>query len=371
MVFGSGDRAWTKQPETLWLVRFLALPLWLEMISDAPAMIMARELQFAEIGVIEVIAQLANYGLSIPLVLAGKGYWAPVLGLTLQQLLNAILFWRAQPIPFRPTWTRACMVPVLRNGIAYTGSDLIISLRALTVPLLVSRLAGVEAVGIISIAIRFAEQLSTLRQVLNQMSLSVLAKFTEQPEKIRNALSQGMVYQVLLVAPACAVFSCAASWLIPLLFGDEWLMSTRIFPLVAMGVMMSATFELHANALYAAAKNREVALFNAGFITLQWSAALVALPILGAWGYGLAELATAPSYGILHYNFSQLYGSPNYKNALTLIAATLPALLAGPWIPVWMGLLLLGGCYGLAIALNPELRDQLQEALSVLKKRRA
>ncbi len=361
--------AWTKQPETLWVVRCLALPLWFEMVGDASIMLMFRELQFAEVGVAEAIGQLANYGLAIPLVLTGKGYWGPIWGLTLQQLVVMVMVWRHRPIPWGWRWTKGCIFPALQGGLAYTGSASLLSLKALTVPLLVTRLAGVEAAGIVSIAVRFADQLAILRQVLNQMSISVLSKFMGQPERIRAALSQGMVYQVLLVAPACAVFSCCAAWLIPLLFGDEWLRSTQIFPMIAAGVILSTLFELHTSTLYAAAKNREVAIFNATYISLQWITALIVLPIVGIWGYGFAELATIPSYGVIHRSLTKLFGSPDYKNAFLLVAATFPALFAGPWIPVPLGLLLLAVSYGLVLLISPELKALPMEILKIWKSR--
>ncbi len=373
---------WTKQPETLWMIRFLALPLWIEMIGDVSMMKMSREIQFTEIGLAETIGQISNYALSIPLVLFlsntalqthvidglstagiflpatvfGKGYWGPIWGLALQCLVVTLMVRRYQPIPMSLQWTRGCIRPALQGGLGYTGSAWILSLKALTVPLLVTRLAGIEAAGIVSIAIRFAEQLAIFRFVLSRMSITVFAKLIGQPDKIRSALSQGMVYQVLLVAPACAAFSCCASWLIPLLFGEEWLMSAQIFPFVAAGVVMAAMFELHTSTLYAAANNRSVALFNAGFITLQWTAALVALPLLGVWGYGIAEISTIPSYILIHYGLTKLCGSPDYKNVVLLVAATLPALFLGPWVPSWIGLLLLSFSYGTVLMISPSLR---------------
>ncbi|NJM57074.1 MAG: hypothetical protein HC857_06085, partial [Synechococcales cyanobacterium RU_4_20] len=113
--------------------------------------------------------------------------------------------------------------------------------------------------------------------------------------------------------------------------------------------------------------NREVGKFNAGYVALQWLAAIFGLNLFGIWGYGMAELATLPSYGLIHQAIVKLCGAPQYRNALLLVLATLPALFAGPWLPSWVGLLLLTACYVAVFAISPGLRKILFELYGAWK----
>ncbi len=361
---------WLGQPAVIPVVRFLALPLWLEMIGNASVVMMERELLFAEIGMGETIGQMCNYAVSFPLVFLGYGYWGPVIGLATQGIGELLFARHYKPVPFQLRWRKSFIVPALKSGIAYTSANWILSLRSLAVPILVTRFAGVEAVGIITLATRFAEKLGVFRMVLNRMSISVLTKLLGQPEKIRSAISQGMVYQLLMVAPACAVFSCCSVWFITFMGKDEWLLSSKMFPFLAASVMIAAMFEMQSSALYAAGKNREVGQFNLGYVALLWVTAILGLNFLGVWGYGFALLAAIPSYAVLHLNLRKLCGTPEYANAFLLVLATLPALFAGPWMPFWMGLLLLAACYAGAFALSPGLRKIPLELYGAWKGRR-
>jgi PST family polysaccharide transporter len=337
---------WTGQSEVSQLIRWLALPLWLEMVGTASISMLERELRFTQVGLIETIAQVSNYLLAVPLVLMNWSYWGPIAGLVLQCTVYALMARYYYPISLRRRWRLPFIRSALSYGLTFCGSQWIMSLRTLTVPLLVSRLVGVEAAGITSIAIRFVEQLSLLRAIMLRMSISLLAKLMSNLELTRAAISRGMTYQVLVVGPTCAVFSCCAGWLIPLMFGAEWLPSAKLFPLIAVAVLIGSVFDLHGSALYAAGHNREVALYSFGYITVEWLALWLIAPNAGLWSYGVAQIIALPSYFLLHRSLVKLCGSPNYGNAFWLIIVTLPALIIGPLVPVFVGIGVLILSYG-------------------------
>jgi PST family polysaccharide transporter len=234
---------------------------------------------------------------------------------------------------------------------------LIWNVKSLTVPLIVSRLAGLEAAGIIGIAIRLSDQLGMLRIVIARLSISTLAKLLGDPEAVRRAVSRGIIYQGLLVGPVFAIFSCCANWIVPLMFGKSWLPSTQVFTFVALATLLYTVFNMHISALYAAGHNRDVARFNAIYIGMFWLAAWLLLPVLGAWGYGIAEIFALPSFVLLHYSITKLCGTPDYSDGMWLIVATAIPLLAGPWLPLYVSLSLLIGSYSILFLARPTLRS--------------
>ncbi len=360
---------WTGHEEISQVLRFLIPALWLGAISNVSIGMLERELRFAEVGLIETLAQMANYLLAVPLVLMGWGYWGPIAGLVVQFFILTVLAQHYYPIRWRWHWHWQFLKPALRYGLAYSGADWILSLKALTVPLFVSRLLGVEAAGITSIALRLVDQLAILRLVVRRLSISALAKLVDNPSSTRSAISQGMPYQVLLIGPICAAFSCLATWIIPLMFGKAWIPSAQIFPFIALAAIIGTIFDLHASALSAAGHNRQVAQFNAFYIGSLWLAALLFLPILKLWGYGFAELLTIPSYLLMDRALAKLCGAPNYWNSVWLIVATAPALLFGPWVSPVIGISILLISYGLLFLLNANVRSVPLELYAVWRSR--
>ncbi len=360
----------TGQTVVAQVLTWLVPVVWLEMVSSVSIAMMERELHFNQVGLIETLAQIANSILSVTLVLMNWGYWGPIAGLALQYALLAIMACYCYRISWRWRWRWKFIRSALRYSLAYSGSNLIGSLKGLTLPLFVSPLAGLEAVGIISIGIRFSDQLGILRMVVARMSVSALAKLIGNVDLTRRAISRGIVYQGLLVGPIFAVFSSCAAWVIPLAFGNKWLPSLYIFPFIAFATLINTVFNLHFSALYAVGHNREVAKFNLWHVGLFWLACWILLPIWGAWGFAVAEIFTLLSYLSIHHSLAKLYGSPDYRDGFWLIAATTPALFAGPWLPTAVSLGILAISYGLLFLLRPTLRSIPAELYSAWQARR-
>lgn len=361
--------AWTGQGEVTQALRVLIPAVWLDMIGMVGISMLERDLKFGQVGAIETIAQVGNYVVSISLVLLQWSYWGPVIGTVVQYALQLLLAHRLHPVCWYWRWNWSFLGPALRYGLTYSGADWILHFRALRVPLLVSAILGVEAAGIAGIANRFADQTSMLRLIVRRMSISVMARLLESPEAVRRAVSGGMAYQALLIGPMCAGFSCFAIWIIPLLFGPDWLLSARIFPLIALGTLVSSLFDLHASVLYAAGHNREVAKVNFLYIGLLWLVCPPLLATAGLWGYSISELFALPSFWLVHRSFKQFCGAPQYRQAFLLVTAAVPPLLAGivfTPIPAFSIFLL---SYGVVFATSAEIRKIPWELWSSLRRK--
>lgn len=338
------------------VVQALAPIVWLDMIGGLYIGMLERNLRFAEVGSIEMLAQVSNTILSLSLVLLHYSYWGPVFGLVAQFLIQAVLGAFYQPIRWKLFWQRNSMLPALRYSLGYTGSSWLWSFKSLTIPLLVSRLAGLEAVGILTMANRLTAQLGTLWPVVERLSISGLAKLHHEPELTRQVISRGMVYQGLVVGPFEAIFSCLSIWAIPLLLGKEWMPGIHIFPFIAFVWLVYAVFTLHVSALSVVGRNGEVAKAYLWHLGLLWLSTLLLVPTYGLWGYVAAEMVALLSYFSLHRSLAKQFGPPDYGDSFWLLAATFPPLMLGPWLPIAFSLGILALSYGLLFFLRPGLR---------------
>ncbi len=334
LALSPGIGAWTGERAIADLVRWLPVPIAADMAASVSIAMLERDLAFAEVGLIEICAQIANYVVALPLVLMGRGYWGPIAGLYMRGVVLLVLGQYLYRVGVRSRLQWNFLKPALRYGLTFSLSNWVISLRALTIPVLVTPIAGPEAAGLVSIAIRLVEQLSTLRMVVRRMSISVMAKLTENAAAVRNTVSRGMAYQALLIGSMCSAFACLDSWVVPILFGDDWLQSTHIFPLIALSAMVRAMFDLHSGALYAVDQNVEVTKAYSVYIALLWIGCGLLMPIFGLWGYGLAELLTVFSNILLHRSLVKIYGTPRYTAAAWLTVAAMVPILGSLISPV-------------------------------------
>ncbi|MEL6815644.1 MAG: oligosaccharide flippase family protein, partial [Cyanobacteria bacterium J06598_3] len=369
VLFGLAPLIWTQEPAVAALVQWLPLPIATELAASVSIAMLERKLAFGEVGFIEICAQLANYLVALPLVLTGASYWGPIVGLCVRGLVMLALAQYCYRVALRFRWRWSFLKPALRYGLTFSLSHWVMSLRALTIPVVVTPIAGFEAAGLVSIAIRLAEQLSTLRMVIRRMSISVMAKLTDNAAAVRQTVTRGMAYQALLIGSVCSAFACLDSWVVPLFFGDDWIQSTHIFPLVALSAMVRAMFDLHAGALYALDRNAEVTKSYVVYIVLLWAGCAVLLPEFGLWGYGIAELVTVFSNVLLHRSLTKIYGSPDYVAALWLTLAAMLPIVASLVSPV-VGIASFVLGYGLVLALVPVVRAVPLELFRVLRSRR-
>ena len=355
-----GISAWSGEPAVCLLLRCMVPALWFYMIASVSISMLERELRFAEVSLIETLSHVANYAVSIPLVLIYQTYWGPIIGFILQFFLLAALAYYRYPIVWQWRWQGSFIKRALRHSFLLSSANGILLLRGLTIPLLVSRLAGIEAAGVVSIAIHFADSLAVLRLAIRRISVNMIAKISQNLEAIRAILGQGITFQIILVGPLLALFACCAAWLIPFVLGAEWLLSVQVFPLIAIASLVSAAFDLHASTLHAVGENKAVIQFNLLYVAILWVVSWLTLSTLGVWGYGLAEIATLPSYFFMHYWLTKQCGSPDYRDSFWVIMATLPALIFGPWIPALLGLALLFAGYGLLFYFRPQIRRMMR-----------
>ena len=361
---------WTGQPEVVPLMRVLMIPVWLDKVASVPLGMLQRDVRFAEVGVVEAASQLITYAISVILVLVGWGYWGPIAGTTIGFLARAVMAYIYHPVRFRFRWAWSVIQPALWYGLTFTSSNAIRNTKNLIVPILVSRIAGASAVGIVSVAIRLAQQLAMFKTIVRDMSISIMAKMIDNPTKVRNSISRGMTYQALITGLLCASFSCVSAWIIPLLFGDEWLISTQIFPFIAMGFLVSAIFDLHTSTMHAIGHNNQVTQLYLLYIGSLWIISAIALNFIGLWGYGIAEIAALPSFFFIHRALSRTFGSPDYRQAFWLCTAAAIPLFAGIFVDPLpaIGLMILS--YGTLWMLNAKVREIPKELLAVVRSRK-
>jgi O-antigen/teichoic acid export membrane protein len=338
------------------VVQCLVPIVWLDMVGGLNIGLLERNLRFAEVGTIEMLAQIANTLLSVSLVLLHYRYWGPVAGLAAQFLIQAALGAYYQPIRWQLRWKWSSLLPALRYSLGYTGCTWLWSFKSLTVPLLVSRLAGLEAVGILTMASRLTANLGTLWPVVERLSISGLAKLNNEPELTRQVISRGMVYQGLVVGPFEAIFSCLSIWAIPLMLGEGWMPSIQVFPFIAFVWLVYAVFTLHISALFVVGLNHEVAKAYLWHLGLLWLSTLILVPTYGLWGYAAAEIVALLSYFSLHRSLKKQFGILDYSDSFWLLAATLPPLMLGPSLPIAFGLGVFVVSYGFLFLLRPGLR---------------
>ncbi|AFY66517.1 oligosaccharide flippase family protein [Geitlerinema sp. PCC 7407] len=346
------------------VARTMLFTLPLVLVGQVGMAQLERKLDYRRVALIELANQLMFYLVGLGCAFQGMGVWAPVAGWWAQQAQSVILLlWAAR---YRPQfhWDPKLIREMLGYSVGFSASYWIWQARVLVNPLIVGRYAGADAVGYIALAIRMVEVLGFVKGVTWRISIAALARLQDDTERLRKAVNEGMGLQILAIGPLLVVLAIALPYLLPVMFGPEWLPVLSVFPFIALSSLSNSLFNMHSSVLYVLKHNWHVSLFHLANIVLFGGAAAVLVPRLGLVGYGWAEMVTLLSYCVIHYSLSKAVGSPDYR-------------LAGVW---WAGLSLGLFVYQLgwwtliavgAIALLPQTHRQIKAYIHSLRSSKA
>jgi len=270
--------------------------------------------------------QASMYAIAIPCAFAGLGAWAPASGYVMQQLVLMVCSYRTAA--YRPSlyWDSGLATKMLKYGLAYSSSNWIWQLRTLVNPIIVGRYAGAEAAGYVAVSIRFAEVLSFAKNATWRIAMAALAKISNDPDRLRASIAEGMRLQAVAAGFPLAIFALAAPLLIPLGLGHNWTPALTVFPFIALGYLANAMFNLHISVLYLRGKNLNVAIFHTTHVVLFAGSAALLIPHFGFRGYGWAEMVALLSYFVVHGYHAREAGSPPYVAAAIWFSAAACAL---------------------------------------------
>jgi len=349
------------------LVHVVAIAIFFKLISLVSTALLERELKFGLAAAIDFGSLIVYYAVVLPLVFAGWSYMGIWIGNAVQVIVATAAFFIARPV--RPTirLSRTFVRDALSFGVAYQGSVWVYSLRDLAAPLLLPRLASMEALGLVTAATQLVQRMGFFKTVVWRLSISGFAKLQDDTEALARSITEGMLFQVVLLGGGLSLFASVGSWAIPLVFTDKWGGVATVFPFLAAAALINGVFTLHSSALFARGKVWAVTKYHIVFVLLLWGSSAALIPVLGVWGYAGAEIVAMGSYVYLAFLTRDDIGSIPYGSVLVTLPLVLLPLFAGPWLPAVWAVVLWFVCAGFAVVLVPRVRVVLRETVGVLR----
>ncbi|TBH21909.1 oligosaccharide flippase family protein [Thermus thermamylovorans] len=286
--------------QAFWPITALFALIPIQLLALVPLSQLERRLDYPVVARVELLGQVVALSLAIPLALAGKGVWAPVVGVWGQQTLLLVGYWLRFPYRPRWTWRGSLLKEMVAYGLGYSASAWAWQVRLPLVLTLVGRYVGTDAAGLVAMAVRIVEPLAFLNGIGWRISIPLLGRLQGDRRSLLRGVEEGALVQTLAVGSVFLVFTLVSPLVLPWLLGPAGDLVLKVLPYVALGYLFNATFSLHSSALYVLRYNLDVFLFHLAHmgllgITLAWG-----LPSFGLLGYGLAEVLALLSYALIH-----------------------------------------------------------------------
>ncbi len=314
------------------LLSAMAGGLFFSSLRVVPMMALERDLKYPAIARCELIENLVQTGSTIILALLGCGAWALAGGGLLRGLVGLACVWAASP--WRPSgrFEFAIVRRLAKFGIAFQLNALAPSLLGGWMPLVVSRLLGVAAVGLVGWAVNISYVPMMLNGVLNRVAFPAYSRLQSDPEALATYLRASVRRLNALLCLVVPVFVIVCPAFIPLIFGHRWTPAISLVQWFSLEIVL-----LTINSMLCATQNA------AGYAADRlWVA--VGTGVLRA-GLGWAAIA--------HFGLAGLGPAVCLATAIELVLSTWAVVSRHPhlsviWPEIFRPLVLAGGILALA-----------------------
>lgn len=204
----------------------------------SPLWIFYRRMQFVRQRVLQGVNPVVSFVVTVPLVVAGLGYWGLVVGAVAGSFAAAAVALVACPYPIRLRFDRG----TLREYVSFSwpllivsGSNLVIVQVAVLVGDVTVGLAGVGVIGLVGIIIRFSDQVNN---IVTQTMYPAVCAVRDRTELLFETFVKSNRLALMWSVPFGIGLTLFAPDLVEYGLGDKW--QAAVVPLQAFGLIAAA-----------------------------------------------------------------------------------------------------------------------------------
>lgn len=291
-------------PETLWLVRSLAVSLYLTSWRTISALQLERHLSYDRLARVEVVENLSFQGIAVVLAIMGFGVWSFVWATLVRGILGTVCLWAAAPWKARFAFDRTIAVDILKFGIPFQATRLLNNVGNWVGPLVVGSYIGSHAVGYLTWAGGLGKKPLMFVESSMRVSFPHFSRIQDDPEEVERVMVRYLTYLLLPAGAWTAVIIAAANPIVEWVYTAKWSPAVPALCLYAAAVSLDVISWVISSTVAALGHAGKLAVRNAGRTAAQILLGIPLVLLVGFEGVPIAYLivmaASMPwlSYGL-------------------------------------------------------------------------
>lgn len=277
----------------VWLTRFMGLYLLATSFRWMPEVLLTRHVRFVKIGIVAVVTAIVYQTVTVGAALAGLGYWALGLGLTIYAVSNALLINWLAPWPIGWRWNWSTVHTHLRFGIPFQGTVLVAALETAAGPVLIGALLGASAVGYATFALSIVSLGLIIPIMILQVGFPAMSRIQQDSLRLAQALQLAIKINCYLICAAYLPLFLFGDGLVRLIFSARWLPALPLLILLLWWGILRSLLTVAATALNAMGRASVNFWLHLAPAVASWLLIVLLVPRHGLLGFGEALLATA------------------------------------------------------------------------------
>jgi len=277
-----------KEPRLIGIASGYAVVIFFTGISIQHMAILMRQMRFAAIAAIEIVALAVGLSVAILAALYGAGYWALVLNQLVFALVTIAGAWTAckwRPgLPVRGSGVGS----MLKYGGNLTGYNFTTYFAQNLDNALIGRYWGAYQLGIYSRAYQLLLMpIGQINTPLAAVAVPALSRLADSPERYRAAYLRILEKIAMLTMPGVAFMIVTSDWLMLFLLGPKWREAGRIFMLLGIAAIIQPVSKTGLWLFITQGRSRE--MFQWGIV----GAVIAVASIVGGLPWGATGVAAA------------------------------------------------------------------------------
>lgn len=271
------------------IIRVTCLVFPVSALGVVPTGLLARELGYRTINLINVAAYVFGYSLvAIAAAMSGLGVWALIFGTLALEVVKSALLLMARPQGLGFGWSASAARDLAFLGGGFTLAKFGNYLATQGDNVVVARMLGATAIGLYGRAYQLITMPATLiGQLLDDVLFSSFARIQDDDEASRRIFAQAVAFVAWSAIPLAVLMVILAEEIILTVFGGQWTGAIEPFRILATAVFLRIGYKM-SDAL---TRGRGAVYRRAGVQWLYAGTVIVGVAIGQQWGLGGAAWA--------------------------------------------------------------------------------
>lgn len=287
------------EPKLEIVVRFMSLLFLIDGVKNIGIIDFQKYMTFDREFRLTLTVKLTGFALTVPLAFILKSYWAMLWGLLGSALMLTVLSYVMQP--FRPRFDLSRWRSLISFSTWILVNNILNYFNRHTENILVSRMAGIAAVGSLQLARETGQLLSEVAQPINRAAFPGYSSVNKSPDRVLNLFCEVVGLLIMVGFPVALGIFAIAHLFVPTVLGPKWLDIVPLMQWLALASLMMVTMTSVNGVLIALARMKWATGIIAFRLILLVCFLFYYLPLYGVLGVAYAAVTTMAFVLVLSY----------------------------------------------------------------------
>lgn len=279
--------------ENVFMLRVFSLVLLIGGIRTVPISLLERKIKYQIISFLDIVGVFAYYVATLIGAFSGLGVWSFIFGAMVKEIIETALLYFVEPFIPQLRFSLKNTKEMMRFGIFIQGNGLVNFLRSSVSPVIVGRLSGPYAVGLLDFAFNIGSLPETIAVNFGRVAFAGYSRIQGQKTILLNSIRRSISMLSLIIYIFPIILLCFGSELVPLVFSEKWSATVPALYWYAMSSFFLPIIASVGQGILSIGKSKEIFFGSLTTAIGGWIGAVILVSFFGFVGVAITYFFTS------------------------------------------------------------------------------